>query len=75
MSKSDYSWHDEIGKAATVVPSVQAIAVYTNPKGDIVLRQEDSMGEEDSVVVIPRSMVKQVAKALQDEAKKEIEPD
>jgi len=75
MPSSDWNWHDESSKESTVVPSVDAIAVYTNPHGDIVLRQQARFGDDDPVIVIPRSLVRQVTKALTEEAKKSFEPD
>lgn len=60
----DFSWDDE---SAVVVEQVDAIAVYTNPKGRIVIRQAASMGDDDSVIVIPRSQVENLILALQNE--------
>lgn len=71
-----WTWYGEdADKEAVVVPSVQAIAVYTNPDGDIVIRQQDPMGQDDAVVVIPRAMVGRVVKALRTEAAKKLEPE
>lgn len=66
MSK-DWSWHDEDAKDLTVFPTVSAVAVYTNPSGDIVIRQQGSMGEDDSVVVLPRIHAGAVISAIQAE--------
>lgn len=66
---SQFDWNSEEGKANTVVQSVQAVAVYVNPDGDVVIRQQDLMGDEDSYVVIPRSNAKAIAKAISDAAK------
>lgn len=68
---SDWNWND---KESTVIPAVQAVAVYTNPSGDIVIRQQDHYGDDDAVIVIPRSQAAQLAKALRDEAKKPFVP-
>lgn len=62
-----WKWYDEDGKALTVFPTVSAIAVYTNPDGDIVIRQEGQSGEDDSVIVIPRIHAGAVTSALQAE--------
>lgn len=59
----EFSWTD----ADVVVERAGAIAVYQNPKGDVVLRQEGQTGDEDSVVIIPRSRIKDVIFALQHE--------
>ena len=64
----DWDWNTDTD--STVVPAVQAVAVYTNPKGDIVVRQQDMYGEDDSVIVVPRQHASRLAKALRDEAKK-----
>ena len=64
---NDFKWHDAESKESVVVPSVDAIAVYSNPDGDVVIRQESRMGEEDSVIVIPRSMIEHVIGALKNE--------
>ena len=50
-----------------VIPSVQAVAVYTNGNGDVVIRQEGWAGEDDSVIVIPVSLAQQVADAIKNE--------
>lgn len=71
----DWKWHGENERESIVVPAVQAIAVYTNPAGDIVIRQEDPMGNEDSVVVLPRGSVNALIKAMKAEAAKKFEPD
>lgn len=64
-----WSWY-ESDNEAVIVPSVQGVAVYTNPSGDVVVRQQDTTDGDDSVIVIPRSMVKIVAKAMVVEVKK-----
>ena len=51
MSQSnDFSWSDE---ALIVVKRVDAIAVYKNPQGDIVIRQETRAGSDDNIVLVP----------------------
>lgn len=55
---------------SVVVESVQALAVYTNTGGSIVIRQQDSMGEDDDVVIVPRQHVSALIKALKAELKK-----
>ncbi|OWY35280.1 hypothetical protein [Herbaspirillum aquaticum] len=56
-----FDWND---KDAVVVQRVDAIAVYQNEKGDIVIRQQDSMGEDDHYIVIPPDRVKDVLNAI-----------
>ena len=41
-----------------VVPSQPAIAVYFNPRGDIVIRQESQYGDEDHwVYIVPANLM------------------
>lgn len=63
---TDFSWSDT---GVVVVEAVEAIAVYTNPQGHVVIRQQNSvhMGEEDSFVLIPRDRVREVIAALNKE--------
>jgi hypothetical protein len=46
----DFSWSDD---ALVVVKRVDAIAVYRNPDGDIVIRQERRGGADDNIIVVP----------------------
>lgn len=57
----------DIWKESTVIPSVRAVAVYTNTDGDIVIRQE-GWPDEDAVIVVPRSAVNSLVEALKAEA-------
>lgn len=65
----NWNWHDNENKELIVVPQVEALAIYENPDMNIVMRQQDFMGEEDQVIVIPKSHLKSVIKRLQDLAK------
>ena len=56
-----FDWND---KDAVVVQRVDAIAVYQNEKGDIVVRQQDSMGGDDHYIIIPPDRVNDVLNAL-----------
>lgn len=50
----DFDW-SELEDSAIIQKSVQAVAVYTNPEGDIVIRQAgDMLHDDDSFVVIPK---------------------
>lgn len=60
-------WYSEENKETIVVPSVAAIAVYSNKDGDVVLRQQDPMSDEDSVIIIPKMFVQQVLQAIHSE--------
>ena len=63
-----FEWSDV---DAVVVPSIRAIAVYTNPSGEIVIRQEGDgeylFGGQDPFIVIPRDRVKDLIAALERE--------
>lgn len=68
---NNWKWNDEDNKALTVFPTVSAVAVYTNPDGDIVVRQEGYMGGDDSIIVIPRIHAGAVISAIQAELEQE----
>lgn len=59
----DFEWDGE----STVIASVQATAVYTNKFGDIVIRQQDPMGHDDSTIFIPKDRAEEVAQAILNE--------
>ena len=49
---SEFNWDDV--KDETILQSVGAIAVYENPNGDIVVRQQAiGYGDEDAFVIVP----------------------
>lgn len=48
----DFEWYLDENSQDIVFPSVQAVAVYRNTAGHIVIRQQDSRGDEDAVVLI-----------------------
>lgn len=73
----DWIWTGASESESTVIQSVRAVAVYTNPAGDIVIRQEGSgHGDNpgDDVVVVPRSFINQLVKAIKAEASKPFDP-
>ena len=49
-SNDEFSWSDE---SLVVVKRVDAIAVYRNPSGDIVIRQERRGGNDDNIIIVP----------------------
>lgn len=63
----DFDWYSEDCAEDIVVPPVDAIAVYTNKKDHIVIRQKGSDGDEDSFVILPKSFVSRLISALQSE--------
>ena len=54
-------------KEAIAVPHVDAIAVYTNEDGDIIIRQEGGPLEADAVVTVPAQIAHRVIEALRRE--------
>jgi hypothetical protein len=65
-----WNWQAEENKESIVVKSVEAIAVYTNELGDIVIRQQNMMGDDDYFVSFPKSSINALIKALKAEAKR-----
>ena len=66
-SESTFEW---LESSSVVIKPVDAIAVYANAQGDIVIRQKSSKGifrEEDSIVVVPRDRLDAVLAALERE--------
>jgi hypothetical protein len=63
MSEADeeFSWSDS---ESVVVKTVHAIAVYPNPSGDIVIRQQGPDGEDDSFVIFPVDHVDGIITAI-----------
>lgn len=60
----DFDWNDK----ETVIQQVDAVAVYINTKGNVVIRQAHGMGKDDSIIVIPPSTVQELIFALQRQA-------
>lgn len=56
----DFKWDRE----STVIAQVDAVAVYTNPDGDIVIRQNDSVQGEDHIIVIPVAYASTLIEAI-----------
>ncbi len=65
----DFDWSSE----SVVVQPVEAIAVYTNPRGEIVIRQRSLVGSEDPFIVIPISHVQSVVDAMLEQAARQID--
>ena len=61
----DFKWDDE----DVVIQQVDAVAVYRNPHGDLVIRQRDTTSHEDSVVVLPMERAKALRAAIKREMK------
>ena len=65
MDKIDW-FSDE----SVVVPPVLGILVFVNATNEIVIRQQDQMGDEDVFITFPKSNAKAIAKAINEAAKK-----
>lgn len=62
MSTEDrFKWGDE----SNVFETVRGVAVYRNPKGDIVIRQE-GWPDDDAVIVIPIEQANSVLAAIRE---------
>lgn len=60
---NDFDWKDDEGYV--VFPSVQGVAVYRNPKDQVVIRQQAGpLEDEDTFIVIPRAHVAALIEAL-----------
>lgn len=60
----EFKWGD-LDPSDRVVPSVRETAVYTNPMGHVVIRQEaQDIGDEDDIVVLPPDYAELVAKKI-----------
>jgi hypothetical protein len=65
---SDYKWWSE-NRASIVAHSYGDIAVYPNDNGDVVLKQQDDMEEQDPTVIVPIDSAERVAAAILEAAK------
>ena len=61
-----FNWSDP---DSVVVERVYAIAVYKESNGDIVIRQERSGGEQDSLIVVPARYAPMLVEAIQRQLK------
>ena len=64
MAESNFNWYGADESPEVVFPSVQAVAVYRNPAGNIVIRQQGDMGEDDSFVIVPRNHIDALLAAI-----------
>lgn len=60
---ADFSWRDT---EAVVVRQQDAIAVYSNPDGDLVIRRRRAWDEEDDVwIVVAQTQIRTVIDAME----------
>ncbi len=66
----DFDWNDV--EDDIIIRSVGAVAIYQNPHGDVVIRQQgDGYISEDAVVVIPMTSLDKLIARLRDISKSE----
>lgn len=61
---ADWDWNSASARESLVLPRVDALAIYANSNGEIVLRQQGMDGSEDSIVIIPKSQAQEVINAI-----------
>lgn len=61
---ADWDWSSASARESLVLPRVDALAIYANNSGEIVLRQQGMDGAEDSIIIIPKSQAQQVIDAI-----------
>ncbi|MGQ9370399.1 hypothetical protein [Azospirillum sp. ST 5-10] len=70
-----FDWRSTDTVDDIVIRTVQGVAVYLNPRNDIVIRQErDSTEEEDTVIIVPADCAERLARkilAVAEEAKQD----
>ena len=64
MSEDADWWIGKESKDVTAVQPVQAIAIYKNNDGDIIIRQASEYGEEDNFIMFKPVFKKQIINAL-----------
>jgi len=64
----EWRWNDPAQASAIVYPTSLAVAVYRNPDGDLVIRQQADWNDEgDAVIVVPRDRLELFALSVQNE--------
>ena len=64
---TDFKWNEDIDNV--VFKTAQGVAVYSNPDGDIVIRQQAGpMDDEDQIVIVPRDRVETLIFSIESEA-------
>ncbi|NYE58985.1 hypothetical protein FHW58_000137 [Duganella sp. 1224] len=61
---ADWDWNSASARESLVLPRVDALAIYANNNGEIVLRQQGMDGHDDSIVIIPKSQAQEVINAI-----------
>ena len=66
MGEIDFSGNTD---GSVVLRTRQGVAVYTNANGDVVIRQEGWLGEDDALIIVPRCDAEMLAEAIRNEAR------
>lgn len=61
---ADWDWNSASARESLVLPRVDALAIYANSNGEIVLRQQGMDGNEDSIIIIPKTQAPEVVAAI-----------
>ncbi|CAB3889233.1 hypothetical protein LMG26788_03753 [Achromobacter pulmonis] len=67
MSGENWSWDAEDASESIVIARVDAVAVYQNTNGDLVIRQQHPLGDDDAVVIVPRAHVPALLQGIKTE--------
>lgn len=67
MTSEKWSWTAADADEAIVIARVDAVAVYQNPNGDLVIRQQHPLGEDDAIVIVPRAHVPALLNGIKNE--------
>ena len=60
----NFDWYSDDGETSIVVRHQPATAAYTNPHGEVVIRQQDQYGDEDDFVYVTKDNALKVAQAI-----------
>ena len=71
MTGAEFDWHEDA--EVVVVPEQMAIAVYHNPTGNVVVRQQ-GWPDEDVVIILERRNAAALARAILEAAEFDNQP-
>jgi hypothetical protein len=63
--ETDFDWDSTDGEI--IIAPVRAVAIYSNPRGDVVIRQESTTGnhlQDDPFIALPLDQAEILAKRL-----------
>jgi hypothetical protein len=71
---NEFNWNE--AEDDVILAGQQAVAIYENPKGDTVIRQEGTYShDEDSIIIINRNNLAAFVDALQQHLKNQRDAD